>query len=146
MGDAVPMGELVLLVDDEPRFRSDAAAALRRAGYRVAAVATTTAALDRLDRGLQVDVLITRILMPAGHPHGIALARMVKLRRPAVRVLVHAVALDDLPPVERDDPPGPLIRRPVRGADLVGALDAAFGGDPAALEAPPPQRRGGARC
>jgi CheY-like chemotaxis protein len=146
MGDAVPIGELILLVDDVPGFRDDAAAALRRAGYRVTAVATTTAALDRLDRGLAVDVLVTRVRMPAGHPHGLALARMVKLRRPDVRVLLHAVALDDLPEVEREDPPGLLMRRPTRGADLVRALDTAFGGDPGGLEAPPAKRRSGVGC
>src|SRR5215471_8469039 len=118
MGEMVPLGERILLVDDVARFRSEAAAALRRDGYRVIAVATTTAALDRLDRGLAIDILVTRVLMPAGHPHGLALARMVRLRGPEVRVLIHAVAYDDLPEVERDEPPGVLIRRPASGADL----------------------------
>jgi hypothetical protein len=65
--------------------------------------------------------------MPPGHPHGLALARMVKHRRPAARVLVHAVAYDDLPAHERDNPPGVLIRRPARGADLAPAAALALG-------------------
>ena len=144
MGDTVPLGEIILLVDDVARFRNEAAAALRRAGYRVVAVATTTAALDRLDGGLAAGILITRVVMPSGHPHGLALARMVRLRRPETRILIHAVAYDDLPASEREAPPGILIRRPARGADLAHAVAVAFAGDAGTLDAPPAQRSGGA--
>jgi CheY-like chemotaxis protein len=109
----------LLLVEDVVQFRDDAAAALREAGYEVVAVETTTQALDHIDRGLRMELLVTRVLMPPGHPHGLALARMVKRRFPAMRVVLHAVAYDDLPSRDRDNPPGLLIRRPKRGSDLV---------------------------
>lgn len=109
----------MLVVDDVARFRDEAAAALGAAGYNVVAVETSTEALDRVDRGLRCDVLVSRIVMPAGHPHGFALARMVKRRLPDARVLLHAIACDDLPAHERESPPGLLIRRPQRGSDLV---------------------------
>jgi CheY-like chemotaxis protein len=109
----------LLLVEDVARFRDDAVAALRQAGYEVVAVETASAALELIDGGLWIDLLVSRVLMPPGHPHGLALARMVKRRRPQTRVVLHAVAYDDLPRHERDNPPGLLIRRPNRGADLV---------------------------
>jgi CheY-like chemotaxis protein len=109
----------LLLVEDVAEFRDEAVAALRQAGYEVVAVATATAALELIDGGLWIDLLVSRVLMPPGHPHGLALARMVKRHRPETRVILHAIAYDELPRQERDNPPGLLIRRPNRGSDLV---------------------------
>jgi CheY-like chemotaxis protein len=109
----------LLLVEDVAQFREEAVAALRKAEYEVVAVETTTEALDLIDGGLQVQLLVSRVLMPPGHPHGLALARMVRSRLPEMRVVLHAIAYDDLPLHERESPPGLLIRRPKHGADLV---------------------------
>ncbi len=123
-------GLTVLLVDDVPEFRDEATAALAGAGATVLPVATATEALDRLDDGVPFDLLITRVLMPPGHPHGLALARIVKLRRPDARVLIHALTYDDLPEHERANPPGLLVRRPNRGADLIPWVTLALSDDP----------------
>jgi DNA-binding response OmpR family regulator len=74
----------VLVVDDERAVREVVSTALTRAGFRVRAAATAEDALE-LERSEPVDLLITDVILPK--MNGPDLARMVRKRSPATRVL-----------------------------------------------------------
>lgn len=84
----------VVVVHDDPDFAIAATVALTLAGYSVAAFIDPLAALDVLEATQSVEVLITRVEFPPGKSNGIALARIVRTRRPGVRVLF--IASQDL--------------------------------------------------
>jgi hypothetical protein len=52
-----------------------------------ASVADSMSALDALEAAQHVEMLITRVLFPEGRPNGVTLGRMVRLKRPGVKVL-----------------------------------------------------------
>ena len=77
----------VLLVEDDDAFRYALARRLTEAGLRVVEAKDSMAALREIDRGLAFGCLITDVQMPAGAPHGLALANMLRARRPNLVVL-----------------------------------------------------------
>jgi CheY-like chemotaxis protein len=92
----------VLLVEDDDAFRYAAARHLAQAGLRVVEAKDTMEALRLLQSGETVDCLVTDIQMPAGVPHGLSLANMLRARTPGQSVLFvtaypnMAVATQDL--------------------------------------------------
>lgn len=44
-------------------------------------------ALEALEAAQRIELLITRAAFPEGTPHGVALARMARVRKPGIRVL-----------------------------------------------------------
>jgi PAS domain S-box-containing protein len=76
----------VLLVDDEPIVRELTAEGLEGAGYSVVLADSGPAALDLLDRGQDVDVLVSDLSMPG--MNGIAVIREAQRRRPGLRAIL----------------------------------------------------------
>jgi DNA-binding NtrC family response regulator len=72
----------VLVVHDDPDTRVLALAALRTVGLEVVAFADPMAALDAIETDSSVRVLVTSVSFPTGKPNGVALGRMVKVKRP----------------------------------------------------------------
>lgn len=103
----------VLLVDDDEGFRYAAAKALRNSGFEVIDVPDYRGALELLDGDEPVDVLVTDIVMPE-RIHGFALARMARMRRPALKILY--LTAYDLPATEAI---GKVLRKPVSDTELV---------------------------
>src|ERR1700733_9740059 len=60
------------------------------AGHDVRAFTDTMSALKALERAQRVEVLVTRVVFPAGQPNGVSLALIAKLKRPGVKVLFAA--------------------------------------------------------
>ena len=79
-------GETILVVEDDADVRRTAADDLEHRGYRVLEAADADAALDVLQSGQDVDLLFTDVIMPGGK-NGADLARIVRQRWPAVKVL-----------------------------------------------------------
>lgn len=77
----------IVIVHDDCDFLQETTTALRNAGHEVAAYANTLAALTALEQANKVELLITRIEYAEGQPHGLALARIARLRRPQVKVI-----------------------------------------------------------
>jgi CheY-like chemotaxis protein len=75
----------VMIVDDDPDVLATLAAVLERAGHEVTRAASGLAALALLDEGKAADLLLTDVVMPG--LNGFNLARMVNMRRPAVKIL-----------------------------------------------------------
>ncbi len=82
----------VVLVHNVRKFATDAAAALRDAGYEVAVFTDPIVALDALEAAETVDLLITRVNFPKGRPNGVSLALMARSKRQDLQVLFAARA------------------------------------------------------
>lgn len=77
----------VLIVEDDDAFRYATARHLTDAGLRVVEAKDTMDALKRVEGGLSASCLIADIQMPAGVPHGLALAKMLRARAPRLIVI-----------------------------------------------------------
>jgi PAS domain S-box-containing protein len=88
----------VLLVDDERIAREAMAERLRELGYRVLEAADGPAALNLLDGGAQVDMLVTDVGLPNGM-NGRQVAEAVRARQPGLPLLfITGYAGTELPP------------------------------------------------
>lgn len=76
----------LLIVDDDPRVRRVSVRRLKELGYAVVEAESGPAALAVLDRGEQIDLLFTDVMMP-GEMTGIELAHEARWRHPELRIL-----------------------------------------------------------
>lgn len=134
----------VILVHDKPEFLARIGAALRFAGYDVAAFCDPLAALDGLEKARQAELLITRIKFAVGMPHGISLASMARYKRPKINVLL----VDDPKEACHAEGVGAFIPCPIEIPRLLTTLDQLVGnaGRPAQNLAPNLVRSDDARC
>ena len=84
-GDLTGTGT-ILLVEDEDAVRMFGARALRNKGYRVIEARSGEQALDVLRGDEKIEVLVTDVVMPG--MDGVTLARLVRLERPAIHVIL----------------------------------------------------------
>ena len=91
-------GDRILVVEDEPRVRELVTTILDGAGHAVHVAATAEQALDQLDGGLAIDVLLTDVGLPS--QSGIELAAQVTRRLPDVAVVYMSGYADK--PIPRD--------------------------------------------
>jgi PAS domain S-box-containing protein len=78
--------ETILVVEDEDSLRAYTSEILRELGYRVLEAASGASALEILERGGQVDLLLTDVVMPGG-VNGRQLADEAKRKRPSLKVI-----------------------------------------------------------
>lgn len=116
----------ILLVEDDEAFSQSAAAILRDAGYAVLTAPDFRNALTILEDRQRVDLFLTDIRLPTGTPHGFALARMARVRRPELRVL-YITGIRDLPQGEINAACGKILRKPIAPATLVSEIGLALG-------------------
>jgi two-component system cell cycle response regulator CpdR len=115
----------VLLAEDDEAMRTYLARALERNGYDVSTAATGLEALNLVESGT-FDLLLTDIVMP--EMDGIELAQKAQALDPAPKVMFitgfAAVAL------QANDamPEAKVLSKPFHLKDLVGQVDALFGG------------------
>jgi len=81
----------VVVVYSEPGFRDALVAALRLRGHEVAAFVDPMDAWDAFDAPQRIEVLVTDVQFLPGKSNGIALARMIRMRRPDTRILFTAL-------------------------------------------------------
>jgi DNA-binding NtrC family response regulator len=110
----------ILLVNDDEAFRHATARHLTDAGYRVILAADSMAALDELSSDVTIDLLLTEVVMPKGKPHGFALARMARLRRRSLPIVL-MTGYDDVVS-EGDESLGPVLRKPIDMSALSDAI------------------------
>ena len=80
------MPAAVLVVHDEQSTRELAVTALRAAFLEVVGFADPMTALDAIEASSRVRVLVTRVVF-GGKPNGVALACMVRVKRPGTKVV-----------------------------------------------------------
>ena len=115
----------LLLVDDDPLVRELVGEQLRCAGFSVTACGEGRAAIECLDAGLEVDLLLTDFAMP--EMNGVALAREARKRRPHLPVVVltgYASEAEDA--AEGTD--FALLRKPIDSVALIGRVSALIPG------------------
>ncbi len=89
---------------------------LTELGFSVHEGASAEAALRAIDAGLRPDILITDHLMPG--MTGVELARAVRARRPAMKVLIVSGFAEG----DGIDPSLPRLTKPFVQSDLAAAL------------------------
>jgi len=101
-GDLTGAGT-ILIVEDEDAVRLFGARALRNKGYRVLEARSGETALDVLHAEPSVDVLVSDVVMPG--MDGVTLARLVRMERPSIRVILMSGYAEDVAPglVEGED-------------------------------------------
>jgi signal transduction histidine kinase len=118
-------GLRVMVVEDNDALGEATAALLRTFGAEVERVHDAISAVDAIERGAAVDVVLSDVLMP-GPMDGIALGHFLRQRSPPLPVVLTSgyaprrEALQDFA----------FLQKPVRDEQLVGALRAAVGRAP----------------
>ncbi|MEM9058741.1 MAG: ATP-binding protein, partial [Pseudomonadota bacterium] len=108
-------GELVLVVEDNTHVLRLTEALLRSLRYRSVAVPTAPEAIELMESGVRVDVLLTDVVLPGGLS-GAELARYVMAHAPETGiVLMSGLSADTLFDGEGlDDDLGPVLQKPFR--------------------------------
>jgi PAS domain S-box-containing protein len=113
-------GELVLVVDDNPRVQDVLRTGLTQLGYRVSAAANATEALAQLGRD-QHDIVLTDIVMPG--MNGLELAEAIRARHPRTRIVLMSGYADDSEALSRELERGALLlQKPIRLRALARTL------------------------
>jgi CheY-like chemotaxis protein len=121
-----PAGESVLVVEDNAGVRALTVRRLEALGYRVLVAENGPAAVAVLDRGEEIDLVFSDVVM-AGGMSGVDLGRWVRERRPQIRILLTSGFADI---AEGEAAAGldiALLRKPYKQADLARAVRAALG-------------------
>ena len=112
----------ILFVDDDRTFGEALAQVLRRAGFDVTVACDFRVALDALESGYQIDMLICDVVMP-NSVNGIALSRMARLRRRDLKIVY--LTGYNIPGIE-NEALGPILRKPIDEALLVSEVEKAL--------------------
>jgi two-component system, response regulator PdtaR len=131
--DATPT--VILLVEDEALVRVAAADILtEEGGFRIVEAGSAAEALTLLETSDDVRLVVTDVEMP-GHLNGFALARIVDMRFPGIKVIVTSGRVrpgaGDLPKGAR------FLPKPYTPAALIGMVRETLG--PSAKPAAPPR-------
>jgi CheY-like chemotaxis protein len=113
----------VWVVDDDEVFLSATQRYLEREGYDVTAFSSSISALEQFEKGADVDLLISDIMLGANQPHGVSLGNMMKHKRPSVRSIYVTACLDTVVRVRRLDT---VFEKPVQLDRLAAAVKAAL--------------------
>jgi PAS domain S-box-containing protein len=110
--------EQILVVEDDPLVRTFIMAQLTALGYRAVSAANGPEALRLIEEGLELDLLLTDVVMP-GSLNGRQLAAEVVRRRGPTRILfTSGYAENAVMHHGRLDPDVLLLAKPYRKADL----------------------------
>jgi DNA-binding NtrC family response regulator len=119
-----PNPKTVVLVEPEAASRDLFRQGLIDAGFEVVAFPDYAGALSLAEGERRLDLLITGVRLPAGTPHGLALAAMVHMRRPRLPVLFIA---DDTALAQMAADAAPVLVKPIGAAELVQAATQIIG-------------------
>jgi signal transduction histidine kinase/CheY-like chemotaxis protein len=123
---------MVLVVDDDPDVRAVTVGSLEALGHTVIAAESGRTALDLLDRGIPVDLMLVDYAMPG--VNGVEAARLVRAKRPELRVLIMTgyadiAALNGVPGVAG------ILKKPFSLAELAARIEGILQGR--AMDTPP---------
>ncbi|MGE5545766.1 MAG: PAS domain-containing protein [Solirubrobacterales bacterium] len=118
----------ILLVEDEDAVRMFGTRALRNKGYRVIEARSGEQALDVLRSEEAIDVLISDVVMPG--MDGVTLARLVRMERPAIKVILISGYSEDVARNGIDPDEGiHFLPKPFSLKQLAGAVKQVMGGE-----------------
>lgn len=91
--------ETVLVVEDNPTLRNMVAMMLEQLGYKALKAENGAAALEIMESGGGIDVMVTDVLMPGGM-NGIELAKRVRTSHPDLTILLTSGDYENLESIE----------------------------------------------
>lgn len=92
----------VLIVEDDEAYGYALSKALRAAGRNPIVCRSWTDYLERVETDLSARSAVLDVRLPQGTPNGMALARMTKIKRPGLKLIV----VSNHPELLRDAPEG----------------------------------------
>ena len=114
-------GELVMVVEDDPRVRELATAQLAKLNYRSVDFETAMEAIEYLESNT-VDAIVTDVVLPGGM-NGPQLARKIALEHPEVKIiLMSGYVAGALPDADEIHTLGPLLQKPFTRQVLASTL------------------------
>jgi CheY-like chemotaxis protein len=115
----------ILVVDDDSEVLSTLANIVKAGGHTVATAASGTEALDLLDRGIPLDLMLTDVIMPG--LNGFNLARMARSRRRGLKIL-YLTGYSEQEVASRDsgDRYGKMLNKPILPSELRDEVDSAL--------------------
>jgi DNA-binding NtrC family response regulator len=117
----------ILLVEDDEATRLAYLRLLEAQGYKVASFDGIGGALDLARTGYG-HLLLTDVRLRAGEAHGVSLARMVRLSRPKLPIIL-VTAYPDLRELIGPEL-GPILLKPVDPDTMLAAVRTALGTSP----------------
>lgn len=119
-------GELILVVEDDPRVRRLALIRLAELGYKTLEAANGPDALAILDGNSRIDLVFTDLIMPGGMS-GYDLCEEISKRYPIIRVLLTSGYAEELVHGEKLTKENlKVLRKPYRQSDLARSIAGAL--------------------
>jgi CheY-like chemotaxis protein len=116
----------ILVVDDESDVLDTLVGALAARGHAVKSAANGVEALDIIDSGAPLDLLLTDVIMPG--LNGFNLARMVRSRRPNLAILYLTGFFEQATTMkDSGEKYGRLLTKPIGPVDLAREVDVSLG-------------------
>ena len=115
--------KIVILVEPDAGSREALRQGLVAAGYGVLCFPDYLGALGEADSDHRFDLLVTALRLPAGTPHGLSLAAMVRTRRPGLPVILVADSSD----IGLAGEDAAVLEKPVTPAILIHAVTQLIG-------------------
>jgi CheY-like chemotaxis protein len=106
----------ILVIEDDEAFRYVVTRCLTDAGFAVEDAADYRGALDIIDDGKPLDLMLTDLMMPG--VNGFALARMARMRRLDLKIM-HMTSFDEVP---ANEAMGPLLHKPLEPEVIVSEV------------------------
>jgi signal transduction histidine kinase/CheY-like chemotaxis protein len=128
--------ETVLVVDDDPMVRKAVVAQITSLGYGVVEAESPAEALEVVARNEPIDLMFSDIVMP-GSIDGIELARLVRERRPDLKILLTS-GYPDLKAARSSEDSyvqWDILKKPYRRPELKQALENILGANGAKADA-----------
>jgi DNA-binding NtrC family response regulator len=114
----------VLLVEPDGAAARSLASGLEASGCQVSVFPDYRGALALIESGEQLTVMVTSLQLPAGTPHGVALANMAAQKRPGLPVVFMSEDVASAQWV--DERWGPVLFKPIDVDSLASAMKRAI--------------------
>jgi CheY-like chemotaxis protein len=108
--------------------RSESCAPRSRAGHSAERASSGHAALEIIEKGAAVDLLLTDVKMPG--IDGFGLARTARVRQPGLRVVYISGSPVEVQLVDKAPKFGPALPKTISGGDLLNAIEKALAAPP----------------
>lgn len=115
----------VVVVDDDPFFLSAVVRVLQKLQLRVSPAESFSSAIEIIESGEPIDLLLTDVGLGPGSPHGLVLSNMARLRRHHLKIILMSGSYDIGKIAEYANAPV-VLQKPVAPERLIGAVMAAL--------------------
>jgi DNA-binding NtrC family response regulator len=115
----------VVVVDDDPFFLRSVVGVLRKQRLRVSPAESFASAIEIIESGEPIDLLLTDVGLGRDSPHGVVLSNMARLRRHRLKIILMSGSYD----VEQlaAFANGPVVlQKPISPETLIDAVMAAL--------------------